>query len=108
MHKGDWNRWHSITSLFRFIKYREDIRDISFAGAFDLVYYDAFDPAKQPELWSSGLFSKIADAMNKNGILVTYSAKGDVKRAMKSAGLYVEKIDGPPGKREMIRAKKIK
>jgi tRNA U34 5-methylaminomethyl-2-thiouridine-forming methyltransferase MnmC len=71
---------------------------------FDLVFFDAFSPDVQPELWSVGVFKKIAVSMKRGGILTTYSTKGTVKRALASAGFKIEKLPGPPGKREILRA----
>jgi tRNA U34 5-methylaminomethyl-2-thiouridine-forming methyltransferase MnmC len=73
---------------------------------FDLVYFDAFAPMIQPELWTETVFKKISSSMRSGGILVTYSSKGSVKRALKEAGLQTEKIPGPAGKREFLRAVK--
>ena len=75
-------------------------------GNFDVVYYDAFAPSTQPELWERATFQKIYDAMRVGGVLVTYCAKGVVKRTLRDIGFTVEGIPGPPGKREMTRAYK--
>ena len=75
---------------------------------FNLIYFDAFDPNFQPELWTKEIFDKMFSMLQGNGILVTYSSKGDVRRAMQAAGFTVEKIPGAKGKREMIRGKKVK
>jgi len=72
----------------------------------DLVYFDAFSPEVQPEMWTEEIFIKIFHAMRSGGILVTYSAKGSVRRAIKNAGFAIEKLHGPPGKREITRAVK--
>ncbi len=74
---------------------------------FDLIYYDAFAPGKQPEMWESSLLQKSADSLVNSGILVTYSAKGQVKRDLKATGLQVETLQGAPGKKEMTRASKL-
>jgi tRNA U34 5-methylaminomethyl-2-thiouridine-forming methyltransferase MnmC len=73
---------------------------------FDLVYYDAFEPETQPELWTTEVFVKLWSWMNEGGVLTTYCCKGYVRRNMISAGFEVEKVPGPPGKREMICAVK--
>jgi len=73
---------------------------------FDIVYFDAFSPDVQLELWTEDIFKMIFDSMKKNAVLTTYSCKGIVKRAMKSAGFKIEKLPGPPGKREFLRAEK--
>jgi tRNA U34 5-methylaminomethyl-2-thiouridine-forming methyltransferase MnmC len=72
----------------------------------DLVYFDAFSPEKQPELWERSVFESLYSAMNLGGILVTYCAKGYVRRTLVDVGFQVERIPGPPGKREILRAKK--
>ena len=74
--------------------------------SLDLVYYDAFAPSKQPELWSFDMLRKIFDALRPGGVLVTYCAKGQLKRDLNSLGLVVETLAGPPGKKEMVRARK--
>ena len=71
---------------------------------FDLVYFDAFAPSAQPELWTQEVFQSLFDAMNSGGALVTYCAKGSVKRTLKKVGFQVEALPGPPCKREMTRA----
>ncbi len=73
---------------------------------FDLIYFDAFGARVQPELWTESIFYKMYNALKKDGILVTYAAKGSVRRAMQSVGFKVEKLPGPLGKREMLRATK--
>jgi len=73
---------------------------------FDVVYFDAFSPDTQPEMWTVSCFEKIYDAMKRGGVLTTYSCKGMVKRALKAAGFFIEKLPGPPGKREFLRAVK--
>jgi tRNA U34 5-methylaminomethyl-2-thiouridine-forming methyltransferase MnmC len=74
---------------------------------YNLVYFDAFSPEVQPEMWEAAIFGKIFEAMRHEGILTTYSCKGDVKRALKKAGFGLEKLPGPPGKREFLRALKF-
>ena len=83
----------------------DQIADIE---AFDLIYFDAFGFRVQPELWSTEIFQKMYDALKDDGVLVTYAARGVVKRSMKEVGFTVEKLAGPPGKREMMRAFKKK
>ncbi|MFC2086404.1 tRNA (5-methylaminomethyl-2-thiouridine)(34)-methyltransferase MnmD [Bacteroidota bacterium] len=104
LHKTTWNNWNEITDLFHLKKINKDLRIIQLYDFFDLVYFDAFSPKVQPELWAKDVFQKITTRMNKSAILTTYSAKGDVKRTLVNCGLKVEKISGPPGKMEMIRA----
>ena len=71
---------------------------------FDVVYFDAFSPSVQPEMWTAEVFKNIFSAMRKGGVLTTYSTKGDVKRTLKENGFVIEKIPGPAGKREVLRA----
>ena len=71
---------------------------------FDLIYFDAFAPDSQPELWTEARFAEAFRLLAPNGLLVTYCAKGDVRRTMEAQGFSVEKLPGPPGKREMLRA----
>lgn len=87
---------------------RLDVSALEFDGseAYDLIYFDAFGPATQPELWTLPVFERMHRALRPGGILVTYCAKGDVRRAMQAAGFQVERLPGPPGKREMMRARR--
>lgn len=95
-----------MNSNFTLTKYEASLIDFVLPENIDLVYYDAFSPDPQPELWTAEIFLKLFTAMNNGAVLVTYCCKGDVRRAMISVGFEVEKIPGPPGKREMIRATK--
>jgi tRNA U34 5-methylaminomethyl-2-thiouridine-forming methyltransferase MnmC len=104
LHDSRWGTPVALADHFTLFKEKADFRKMNPSGRFDLVYYDAFDPAKQPELWNDELFSKLYSTMIPGAILVTYSAKGSVRRALESSGFRVERIPGPPGKREMIRA----
>ena len=105
MHRVGWGKFENITEKFALKKIHQKIEDIILPeNKFDLVYFDAFSPDVQPELWVEEIFIKIADSMKKNGILTTYSAKGKVKRALKASGFAIESIPGPPGKREITRA----
>jgi tRNA U34 5-methylaminomethyl-2-thiouridine-forming methyltransferase MnmC len=82
------------------------MNEMELADEFDLVYFDAFAPDKQPELWTEDLFRQIFLSMRSHSILTTYSSKSMIRRNLKAAGFRVEKIPGPPGKREMTRAYK--
>ncbi len=106
MHAAPWNKKVKVADNFNLYKHNVSLLDFSPEEKFNLVYFDAFEPAKQPELWTEKVFGKIFDWMLPNGILTTYCCKGDVRRAMIKVGFEVERIPGPPGKREMIRAKK--
>ncbi|OCK44067.1 SAM-dependent methyltransferase [Tenacibaculum soleae] len=104
MHAISWEEKHEVTSNFSLTKRQQFFKDIDDKEAFDLIYFDAFGAEHQPELWTEDIFKLMFNALNKNGILVTYSAKGSVRRAMQSVGFNVERLPGPPGKREMLRA----
>jgi tRNA U34 5-methylaminomethyl-2-thiouridine-forming methyltransferase MnmC len=106
LHESAWNLPQIVSTGFELFKRREDITDVSFRNRYDLVYFDAFDPATQPGVWTQKIFKKIFDVMNDNAVLVTYCSKGSVRRAMQDAGLIVEKLAGPKGKREIVRATK--
>jgi len=104
LHESEWGTQIEINPGFYLIKIRQKLEDYQHAGeAADLVYFDAFGPDVQPELWTPEMFRKIAKMTAPGGILVTYSCKGSVRRALKAAGFEVEKIPGPKGKREMMR-----
>lgn len=95
-----------IPESFHFKKYNESLIDFKFECNFDLVYFDAFAPSKQPEMWDEIIFSRIFEIMNTGGILVTYCAMGEVRRRLNRCGFETERLPGPPGKREMLRATK--
>jgi tRNA U34 5-methylaminomethyl-2-thiouridine-forming methyltransferase MnmC len=106
IHLAAWNEKTHITSKLKLHKIHGTLQQVEFQDKFDLVYYDAFGPTAQPEMWEETIFSKLWNAMAENGVLVTYCAKGSVKRILKGIGFLVEALPGPPGKREMIRATK--
>ena len=94
-----------INSDFDFTLLVEDLRDFhSEENTYDLIYFDAFAPSAQPELWSEEVFENMYRILKPGGVLTTYCAKGSVKRAMKAAGFEIEALPGPPRKREMTRA----
>ncbi len=93
-----------LSERFTFSKYITKLEDFESSLKFDIVYYDAFAPSSQEELWSPDMMMKIFEMCNPGAILVTYCAKGSFKRALKSAGFELEALDGPIGKREMTRA----
>jgi tRNA U34 5-methylaminomethyl-2-thiouridine-forming methyltransferase MnmC len=105
IHNIPWNKASQISSNFTLYKEEGDFQNFTSKEKFDLIYFDAFAPDKQPELWSSEIFLNIAKHMKPGAILTTYSAKGSVKRALLNAGLKIEKLPGPPGKKEMLRAR---
>ena len=96
-----------ITPNFTLVKQQKDFLEINDRAAFDVIYFDAFSPEAQPELWTEAFFATMFTALKPGGILVTYCAKGQVKRNLKAVGFFVEALPGPPGKREMTRAVKI-
>jgi tRNA U34 5-methylaminomethyl-2-thiouridine-forming methyltransferase MnmC len=104
LHNCEWEKETVLTSNFIFKKKRADLLNFETSETFDLIYFDAFDPKAQPELWTEQVFNKMFSILNPDGILVTYSSKGNVRRAMQGAGFSIEKIPGPPGKREIVRA----
>lgn len=106
LHAAAWNTSVEITPTFTLEKREELLKDFEGTTQIDLVYWDAFAPGAQPELWTEEVFSCVLGWMNPGGILTTYCAKGDVRRAMIAAGFEVEKVPGPPGKREMLRARR--
>lgn len=105
IHEASWNEWVEITPGFDLFKNQTDLKDyVAEQNIFDLVYFDAFGPDVQPEMWTADVFKNIYAGMKNGGILVTYSTKGDVKRNLKNAGFAIKKLPGPPGKREILRA----
>lgn len=104
LHNTSWGVEHKISTHFTLVKRQEFFSDLEDVNAFDIVYFDAFGPRVQPELWTTHIFKCMYRAMRPQGILVTYSAKGSVRRALQQVGFLVERLPGPPGKREMLRA----
>lgn len=107
MHKMSWNEKQDLGNLFSLTKRRQFFDEIDDKDAFDLIYFDVFGARFQPELWTEKIFKKMFESLKNNGVLVTYSAKGSVRRAMQAVGFSVEKLPGPPGKREMLRGCKL-
>ncbi|WP_339628010.1 tRNA (5-methylaminomethyl-2-thiouridine)(34)-methyltransferase MnmD [uncultured Maribacter sp.] len=106
MHSSLWQEDIEISSEFILRKERKDFKDIDMIETVDLIYFDAFGARVQPELWTVEIFEIMHRAMKSGGYLVTYAAKGSVRRAMLEVGFLVERLPGPPGKREMLRARK--
>ncbi len=107
LHQSTWQEVHQLSSFFSFQKIKKDINALNMLNQFDVIYYDAFAPSAQEELWTVDIFQKMFDALKHDGVLVTYCAKGYVKRNLKSVGFSIEALAGPPGKREMTRARKV-
>ena len=104
MHEVSWEESHVFPNNFKLTKRQLDFFKIADKEKYNLIYFDAFGPRVQPELWTESMFKKMYDTLHENGVLVTYSAKGSVRRAMQTVGFNVEKCPGPPGKREMLKA----
>ena len=106
MHEAEWGKPVDITSSFSLFKIRADLCSFHPEFNYDVVYFDAFAPDRQPEMWTKEIFRDLYHMLNPGGILTTYCVKGDIKRNLKEAGFRIEKLPGPPGKREMLRASK--
>ncbi|MEX6691129.1 tRNA (5-methylaminomethyl-2-thiouridine)(34)-methyltransferase MnmD [Danxiaibacter flavus] len=106
MHACNWDEQVEINPFFRLRKTRQDLLNYLPLHSFDLIYYDAFAPSAQPHLWEKTVFDKLYNMLSPPGVLTTYCSKGDVRRAMIASGFAIEKLQGPPGKREMLRGTK--
>lgn len=106
MHQQEWEVKNKISTKFSLTKRKQFFNEITDENCYNLIYFDAFGARVQPELWTEAIFEIMYKALKKRGVLVTYSAKGSVRRAMQSVGFVVERLAGPPGKREMLRATK--
>ncbi|MDR2389392.1 MAG: tRNA (5-methylaminomethyl-2-thiouridine)(34)-methyltransferase MnmD [Tannerellaceae bacterium] len=104
LHRVAWDRPTEFTPRFLLHKIKGDSRCCTLPRDVDLVYFDAFAPEKQPRMWTLEIFRRLRRCMAPGGILTTYCAKGEVRRTMEKAGYSLERIPGPPGKREMLRA----
>ena len=107
IHDCLWNKTHEILPNFFLKKKLDFFSNVNEINMFNVIYFDAFGPRVQPNLWTEFIFKKMYDSLHLNGILVTYSAKGCVRRNLQSVGFLVERLTGPPGKREMLRATKV-
>lgn len=106
MHRSGNGEVIRLLNNLEFVRYINDIQNINASDyVFDLVYFDAFSPATAPELWTQEIFALLRNCVNPGAILVTYSAKGSVRRALQAAGFVTERLPGPPGKREMLRGR---
>jgi tRNA U34 5-methylaminomethyl-2-thiouridine-forming methyltransferase MnmC len=110
LHTAPWGEWSEPAEGFRLLKLAgamaEVLQNREFLSSFDVVYWDAFAPDTQPELWTAEIFARVFEALAGGGVLVTYSAKGTVKQALRAAGFTVERLPGALGKRHMLRALK--
>ena len=104
IHNIPWNKSIKINDEFTLEKKKGDIASLDIIDQYNLVFFDAFSPGKQPELWTTEIFTRIYRSMLPGSILTTYSSKGQVRRNLTEAGFRVEKLTGPPGKRDMTRA----
>ena len=107
IHQASWEEDVDINPYFVLHKIKTDFTTCSLSGMYDVVYFDPFSPEKQPEMWEESCFREIADHCSPDAILTTYCAKGSVRRTLQKVGFRVERLPGPPGKREILRAKKL-
>ncbi len=107
IHDCEWEMENRINEYFNIKKECISLEYFDTDIKYDIIYFDAFSPEKQPELWNKEIFIKMFNCLKNDGFLVTYCAKGIVKRTMKEVGFHVEVLDGPPGKRQMTKANKI-
>jgi len=107
LHKVSWNKKIEISNHFHLTKIKADFNDYLFTEKYNLIFFDAFAPEKQPALWSHQIFAKIFEAMDNQGVLTTYSSKGLIKQNLRNAGFQLERLPGPEGKRHMLRAIKV-
>lgn len=106
LHRIPWESAFAISDTFNLTKKRQFFDQLNDQECYDLIYFDAFGARVQPELWTEAIFESMFCALNPGGVLVTYAAKGSVRRAMQAVGFNVERLPGPPGKREMLRAQR--
>lgn len=107
IHRAEWETEVRLHPFFTIRKHKTSLLTLEKTDRFDCIYFDAFSPTHQPELWTEAVFAKLYQVLSPGGTLVTYCSKSVVRKAMVAAGFTVEKIPGPWGKREMVRAKKI-
>jgi len=103
LHECVWGQEVSLAREFSLLKVRSSLLEMRFAKQYDVIFFDAFAPSVQPELWEYATLKKVADTLKSDGVFVTYSAKGQLKRDLRTFGLLVETLPGPPGKKEMVR-----
>lgn len=107
LHLSEWDKTVQVNQRFTLEKRNTSLQDFVAVRKYDLIFFDAFAPRVQPEMWTREIFDKMFSLMKPGGILVTYCSKGEVRRNMIAAGFEVEKVPGPPGKREMLRCSKF-
>lgn len=107
LHQCEWDVRTTLSEHFAFKKIQVKLEQWSEGETgYDVIFFDAFAPSKQPELWTNDMLGKVVERMNSGGVFVTYCAKGQVKRDLAALGLKVETLPGPPGKKEMTRGLK--
>ncbi len=104
LHQTPWEAQQKITDYFNLTKVQKFFDEITDQNAYDVLYFDAFGARVQPELWTAEIFKIMYEALKPNGVLTTYAAIGEVRRTLTSLGFEVERLQGPPGKRHMLRA----
>jgi len=104
MHESEWNQPVQLSSSFQLLKIHGDIISFVPPAKYDIIYFDAFAPGSNPDQWTEAIFQKLSDSLNPQSVFVTYSSKVSVRRALEPAGFNVQKIPGPRGKREIVRA----
>lgn len=108
LHSAQWDTNVRISEYFSLVKIKGDLKSMAIKtnDGYDIVYFDAFGPDKQPDMWDATILSKIYEACSPGAIFVTYSAKGEIRRRLESCGFKMERLPGPPGKRQMLRGAK--
>ncbi|GAK77507.1 putative peptidase [Nonlabens ulvanivorans] len=107
LHQCEWEQAVQLTDQFTIKKLEKKFDQINDVSRFDIIYFDAFGPRVQPELWTVEIFNAAFKALKPEGILTTYCAQGQARRNMQEAGFIIERLPGPPGKREMLRGRKM-
>lgn len=105
LHAAPWDEAIELSPFFTLYKLRGDLTTCTFPERLSVIYYDAFSPESQPELWAEELFLRLGKASCSGAILSTYCAKGEVRRRLQRSGFLVERLPGPPGKREVLRGR---
>ncbi len=106
LHHAPWEENTPISEIFQLTKQKRFFTEITAKSAYNLIYFDAFGIRVQPELWTEAIFEIMYNSLKPKGVLVTYAANGNARRAMQAVGFKVERLPGPPGKKEMLRATK--
>ncbi len=104
IHSSEWGTMSSLLPCFSLLKIKEDLISGDIHGEYDLIYFDAFGPDKQPEMWTRNIMEKISGVTKSGGLFITYSSKGEIKRLLTETGFSATLVPGPPGKRHIIRA----